>query len=184
MSFALFLLNLLFSPPVADPTPAPTPLVSASFQPAPLAALLPLSEPAPTSARTHKPKPKPRHRGYTVTATTYWPEPGQTDDNPMETADGSIIPTRHSSKTRWLAVSRDLLAPWGGPLQYGDKVRVSGISDALDGVYIIHDTMHRRHRHSVDVLVNEKECQNGLEGRWNNITLRKIPAPAPDWAAS
>ncbi|WP_161806961.1 hypothetical protein [Hymenobacter sp. AT01-02] len=126
---------------------------------------------------------------YTVTATTYWPEVGQTDADPMETADGSRIPKRHSSKTRWLAVSRDLLSKWGGPFHYGEKVQVRGISDALDGVYIIHDTMNRRHRHCVDVLVSERECKkkSGFEGRWSGIKLTKYPSettPELSWQAS
>ncbi|GGG37288.1 hypothetical protein [Hymenobacter glacieicola] len=130
-------------------------------------------------------KKAPQTLSYRVTATTYWPEVGQTDDNPMETADGSIIPTRHSSKTRWLAVSRDLLSKWGGPFHYGDKVRVRGISDDLDGVYVIHDTMNRRHRHCVDVLVSERECKkkSGFEGRWTNIKITKYAEPTP-WQAS
>ncbi|MBT9393153.1 hypothetical protein KLP40_08250 [Hymenobacter sp. NST-14] len=128
-------------------------------------------------------KKAPSTLSYRVTATTYWPEVGQTDDNPMETADGSIIPRRHSSKTRWLAVSRDMLSKWGGPFRFGEKVRVSGISDDLDGIYIIHDTMNRRHRHCVDVLVNEQECKNGLEGRWTGIRLHKL-GPEPTWQAS
>ncbi|MBX0291522.1 hypothetical protein K3G63_13815 [Hymenobacter sp. HSC-4F20] len=125
-------------------------------------------------------KKAPTTLTYRVTATTYWPEVDQTDDNPMETADGSIIPNRHSSKTRWLAVSRDLLDKWGGPFRYGEKVRVRGISDALDGVYIIHDTMNRRHRHCVDVLINERESDRGLEGRWANIKLTKY-TEEPGW---
>ncbi|WP_125425877.1 RlpA-like double-psi beta-barrel domain-containing protein [Hymenobacter metallilatus] len=149
------------------------PSTVASLSPRPVAVAIPV---VPV-------KKAPKTLSYRVTATTYWPEVGQTDDAPMETADGSIIPTRHSSKTRWLAVSRDMLAKWGGPFHFGEKVRVQGISEALDGVYIIHDTMNRRHRHCVDVLVNERECKNGLEGRWPDIRLSKV-APEPVWEAS
>jgi 3D (Asp-Asp-Asp) domain-containing protein len=173
MSIALFLLTFLFPPRTISSPALALPSTVASLSPRPV----PVEVPVPSSKRL------PKTLSYTVTATTYWPEPGQTDDNPMETADGSIIPTRHSSRTRWLAVSRDLLEASGGPFRYGEKVRVHGISEALDGVYIIHDTMNRRHRHCVDVLVNERECKNGLEGRWSKIKLSKL-APTPMWQAS
>jgi 3D (Asp-Asp-Asp) domain-containing protein len=94
---------------------------------------------------------------YTVTATAYEAVAGQTDDDPFVTADNSRIPKSYGSHTRWLALSRDLLKPWGGPFKFGDKVRVHGVSTALDGVYTVHDTMNRRHHHCLDVLVHPKE---------------------------
>lgn len=94
---------------------------------------------------------------YTVTATAYEAVAGQTDAEPFVTADNSRILKSYSSRTRWLALSRDLLRPWGGPFAFGDTVRVRGISAALDGVYIIHDTMARRHRRCLDVLVHPRE---------------------------
>jgi hypothetical protein len=94
---------------------------------------------------------------YTVTATAYGAVAGQTDSKPFLTADNSRIPRYYGSHTRWLALSRDLLRPWGGPFAFGDKVRVTGISPALDGVYTIHDTMNRRYRHRLDVLAHPRE---------------------------
>jgi 3D (Asp-Asp-Asp) domain-containing protein len=94
---------------------------------------------------------------YTVTATAYGAVTGQTDSKPFLTADNSRIPRHYGSHTRWLALSRDLLRPWGGPFAFGDKVRVTGISPALDGVYTIHDTMNRRYRHRLDVLAHPRE---------------------------
>lgn len=94
---------------------------------------------------------------YTVTATAYEAVAGQTDAEPFVTADNSRIPKKYSSRTRWLALSRDLLRPWGGPFAFGDTVRVRGISAVLDGEYIIHDTMARRHRRCLDVLVHPRE---------------------------
>lgn len=94
---------------------------------------------------------------YTVTATAYGAVVGQTDSKPFLTADNSRIPRHYGSHTRWLALSRDLLKPWGGPFAFGDKVRVTGISPALDGVYTIHDTMNRRYRHRLDVLAHPRE---------------------------
>ncbi|NVO83659.1 RlpA-like double-psi beta-barrel domain-containing protein [Hymenobacter terrestris] len=172
MSIALFLLTFLFPPRTISSTALALPSTVATLTPRPVAVSLPV---LPV-------KKAPETLAYKVTATAYWPEVGQTDDNPMETADGSIIPENHSSKTRWLAVSRDLLTRWGGPFKYGEKVRVSGLANGLDGVYIIHDTMNRRHRHCVDVLVNERECKGGLEGRWTGIKLQKY-APESAWQA-
>jgi hypothetical protein len=94
---------------------------------------------------------------YTVTATAYEAVAGQTDADPFVTADNSHIPKGYGSHTRWLALSRDLLRPWGGPFEFGDTVRVRGISPTLDGVYTVHDTMNRRHHHCLDVLVHPRE---------------------------
>jgi hypothetical protein len=94
---------------------------------------------------------------YTVTATAYEAVAGQTDAEPFVTADNSRIPKGYSIRTRWLALSRDLLRPWGGPFAFGDTVRVRGVSPSLDGVYTIHDTMARRHRRCLDVLVHPRE---------------------------
>ena len=94
---------------------------------------------------------------YTVTATAYQAVPGQTDDEPFVTADNSRIKPHYGSKKRWMALSRDLLKPWGGPFKFGEKVYVAGISAKLDGVYTIHDTMNRRHRHCMDILTHTSE---------------------------
>lgn len=94
---------------------------------------------------------------YTVTATVYEAVPGQTDDEPFVTADNSRIKPHYGSKKRWMALSRDLLKQWGGQFDYGDKVRVKGISPELDGVYTIHDTMNKRHRHCMDILAHTSE---------------------------
>ena len=98
-----------------------------------------------------------RSATYTVTATAYQAVPGQTDSEPFVTADNSRIKPHYGSKKRWMALSRDLLKPWGGQFAFGDKVRVKGISPELDGVYTIHDTMNRRHRHCMDVLTHVSE---------------------------
>lgn len=94
---------------------------------------------------------------YTVTATAYQAVPGQTDNEPFITADNSRIKPHYSSKTRWLALSQDLLTQRGGKFNYGDKVRVRGLSPKLDGVYTVHDTMNKRHRHCIDILTHMRE---------------------------
>lgn len=94
---------------------------------------------------------------YTVTATAYEAVPGQTDNEPFVTADNSFIKPHYGSKKHWLALSRDLLKQWGGKFNYGDKVRVRGLSPKLDGIYTVHDTMNRRHHHCMDILVHPSE---------------------------
>jgi 3D (Asp-Asp-Asp) domain-containing protein len=100
---------------------------------------------------------KPSARTFTVTATAYQAVPGQTDKEPFVTADNSRIKRHYSSKTRWMALSNDLLAHWGGKFNYGDKVLVRGISPKLDGVYTVHDTMNKRYRHCMDILTHPNE---------------------------
>ena len=94
---------------------------------------------------------------YTVTATVYEAVVGQTDNEPFVTADNSLIKPHYGTRKRWMALSRDLLKPWGGQFRFGDKVRVRGISPELDGVYTVHDTMNRRHRHCMDILAHPSE---------------------------
>ncbi|NML65760.1 hypothetical protein HHL22_11135 [Hymenobacter sp. RP-2-7] len=94
---------------------------------------------------------------YTVTATVYQAVAAQTDSHPFVTADNSTIRRGYGSRQRWVAVSHDLLQPWGGRIHYGDKVQVRGVSPRLDGVYTVHDTMHKRHRRRVDILTSPKE---------------------------
>lgn len=118
----------------------------------------PLKVARPTLHRAAKTKAYAvRSLTYTVTATVYEAVPGQTDNEPFVTADNSRIKPHYGSKKRWMALSRDLLKPWGGKFDFGDVVRVSGISPKLDGVYTVHDTMNRRHRHCMDVLVHPSE---------------------------
>lgn len=110
-----------------------------------------------TQAAASAKAPAPLPKTYTVTATAYEAVAGQTDTDPFVTADNSRIPKGYGSHTHWLALSRDLLRPWGGPFEFGDTVRVRGISPGFDGVYTVHDTMNRRHRRCLDVLVHPHE---------------------------
>lgn len=119
------------------------------------------------AAHTARKKPAPQALTYTVTATAYQAVAGQTDDEPFVTADNSRIKAHYSSRTHWLALSHDLLARWSGDFQYGDQVLVSGISPQLDGIYTVHDTMNRRHRHCMDILTHTREkidiCTKGVK---------------------
>jgi 3D (Asp-Asp-Asp) domain-containing protein len=111
----------------------------------------------PAATRTARKKQAVKTLVYTVTATAYQPVVSQTDNEPFVTADNSNIKPHYSSKTRWMALSHDLLARWGGDFQYGDQVKISGISPQLDGVYTVHDTMNKRHRHCMDILTHTSE---------------------------
>jgi len=107
----------------------------------------------------------------TVSASVYHPEPHQTDSTPFITADGSRINKSNPGKHRWLAVSRDLHARWGGDINFGDSLWVSGISDELDGLYIVKDVMNRRFRNQVDILVGRKDR---VMGYWKNVSIAKL----------
>lgn len=108
-------------------------------------------------AAHRRPARQPGSRSYIVTATVYQAVAGQTDASPFITADNSRIKPRYGSHTRWLALSPDLLKRGGGKFDYGDKVQVGGVSPQLDGVYTVHDTMNRRHRHRIDILTHRRE---------------------------
>jgi len=127
-----------------------------------------------TLAVAHRPVQPPTNRAYTVTATVYQAVAGQTDASPFITADNSRIRPRYGSHTRWLALSPDLLKQGGGKFHYGDKVQVSRVSPQLDGVYTVHDTMNRRHRHRIDILTHRREKLSVFAP---GAKLRLAPAP-------
>ena len=88
---------------------------------------------------------------FDVTVTMYNPHVGQTDSTPNETADGTIINPKKASEYRYVALSRDLIARWGGPFNYGDYVMIKG-TDGYDGVYQVRDTMSPKFINRVDIL--------------------------------
>jgi 3D (Asp-Asp-Asp) domain-containing protein len=119
----------------------------------------------PLKKKKHlKKKKKPIH----VTASIYFPVVAQTDSTPLITADGSRINQKKARKHRWVALSRNLLRKWGGKIDYGDSLRVKGISKELDGIYVVRDTMKRRLRNRVDILVG---ANDKIMGRWDNVQL-------------
>ena len=86
-----------------------------------------------------------------VTVTMYHPTRQQTDSTPDITADGTKINIWKASKYRYVAVSRDLLARWGGPLNYGDWIVIEG-AGKNSGVYQVRDTMNPKWVKRVDIL--------------------------------
>lgn len=122
-----------------------------------------------------------RGRTYTVTATVYQAVASQTDGKPFLTADNSRIRAHYSSRTHWLALSRDLLANWGGKFHYGDKVHVSGVSPKLDGLYTVHDTMNKRYYHCIDILTHSSEklsvSSKGVKLRLASSSAAEVSTP-------
>ena len=88
---------------------------------------------------------------FDVTITMYNPLEGQTDSTPNQTADGTIIDPKRASEYRYVALSRDLIARWGGPFNYGDYVMIKG-TIGYDGVYQVKDTMSPKFINRVDIL--------------------------------
>jgi 3D (Asp-Asp-Asp) domain-containing protein len=86
-----------------------------------------------------------------VTATIYHPVRGQTDSTPDIVASGKKINIERASDHRIIAVSRDLLERWGGPLRYGDVIYLDNAGE-LSGYYTVEDTMNKRFTMRVDIL--------------------------------
>lgn len=89
--------------------------------------------------------------GLDVTVTMYHPVRQQTDRTPNILADGTKITVHKASEYRYVAVSRNLLKRWGGWLDYGDFIVLTG-TDGKDGVYQVKDTMNQRFVNRIDIL--------------------------------
>ena len=99
-----------------------------------------------------------------VTVTVYNPVPGQCDDSPLITADNSKIDLDKlkKGKLKWVAVSRDLLKE--GKVKYGDKIRLTCDKDpAMNGIFVVHDTMHPRWKKRIDVLAHQDVKTTGKQ---------------------
>ena len=95
---------------------------------------------------------------FDVTVTTYNPTKYQTDSTPNETADGTIIKPWKATQYRYVALSRDLLARWGGPFDYGDYIVIEGTEEGdWDGIYQVRDTMNPKWVKRVDILTTDSK---------------------------
>jgi len=103
---------------------------------------------------------------YKVTVTTYNPTIAQCDNTPNITADGTKFKTWKASSYRYVALSRDLLSRWGGPIEYGDYIVIEGTKDR-DGVYQVRDTMNPKWTNRVDILTTNSRF------KYNDITMYK-----------
>ena len=103
---------------------------------------------------------------YVVTATVYHAVQGQCDATPLVTASGAKISSAESAyEHRYLAVSRDLLDVF----PYGTMVEISGCGE-LNGEYIVADTMNRRYKGYIDILINP----DMKRGKWEGARITKV----------
>lgn len=108
---------------------------------------------------------------YVVTATVYHAVEGQCDDSPLVTASGAKISSAGSAYDhRYIAVSRDLLDVF----PYGTIVEVSGCGE-LDGEWVVADTMNRRYKGYIDLLINP----DMKGGKWEGVRIRKVNSACP-----
>ena len=120
---------------------------------------------------------------FDVTVTMYNPLVGQTDSTPNQTADGTIIDINRASEYRYVALSRDLIARWGGPFEYGDYVMLKG-TEGYDGVYQVRDTMASKFINRVDILLTKGSKHFRFDNvtlyryfKYDNVTLHKHEKP-------
>lgn len=103
---------------------------------------------------------------FVVTATVYHAVEGQCDDSPLVTASGAKISSANTAYDhRYIAVSRDLLDVF----PYGTMVEVNGCGE-LDGVYMVADTMNRRYKGYIDLLINP----DMRGGKWEGVRIKKV----------
>lgn len=98
----------------------------------------------------------------TLQITSYRSVPNQTDDSPFHTSTG-----QHVHKDG-VAVSRDLLKRWGGPIEYGDFIYIEGY-----GVKVVNDCMAERHKHSVDMWVPDLKSEKEIGVQKRKVYLIK-----------
>ena len=107
--------------------------------------------------------------GLDVVVTMYHPVRGQTDRTPNILADGTKITIHKASEYNYVAVSRNLLKRWGGWLDYGDFIVLTG-TDGKNGVYQVKDTMNARFVNRIDILETP-----GVEPyKYDDASLRRI----------
>ena len=118
---------------------------------------------------------------YDVIATIYNPVRNQTDKTPHITADGTRLDTRNAGKYRYVALSRDLLARWGGPFEYGDYIIVEGCNGKYDGIWQVKDTMNERFHNRIDFLQSKGTKLNKFDNaviykyeKFNDIMMANV----------
>jgi len=116
-----------------------------------------------------------------VDVTVYQPVKSQTNNRYWETADQSIINLKNPKALKWIAISRNLHVRWGGPLEFGDYVWVTGIGKH-SGLYKVHDIMNKRFRDRIDILIGKDD---NIYSYINNadIQLYKIPKESEQFFA-
>jgi hypothetical protein len=100
-------------------------------------------------------------------ATTYYCEESQCDGDPFTTADGSVIDVNKlkTNELRWCSLSRDLIwdeyrqtihkQGFRGLFEFGDTIVVKSNSNPqINGKWVVHDTMNKRYKNSIDFLIH------------------------------
>jgi hypothetical protein len=105
--------------------------------------------------------------------TIYNPERKQCDSTPLITASNSKINMEElkNDNLRWMALSRDLLKRWKGKFHYGDTVLITSGDPAIDGLWIIKDTMNKRFKNRGDLLFSTHVRKLG---KWKNVEVSKV----------
>lgn len=106
---------------------------------------------------------------HIVCATMYYAVPSQCDSDPLTTAGMYQINPKKASEHKWIAMSRNMIARWGGEFKYGDYVQIKGAGHK-DGVYKVVDTINKRFTNRIDFL----ETKGTKPYKFNNVTLAKI----------
>lgn len=105
--------------------------------------------------------------------TIYHPVSKQCDSSPLITASNAKIDTAQlrNQNLRWMALSRNMLKRWKGEFKYGDTVMIQSGDKAIDGLWVIQDTMNKRFRNRGDLLF-DKSIRKG--GKWTNVSISKV----------
>lgn len=105
--------------------------------------------------------------------TIYHPSKKQCDSAPLITASNSRINPEKlkNQQLRWMALSRDLLKRWKGDFHYGDTVLVTANDPAIDGLWVIKDTMNKRFKKRGDLLFDQSVRKSG---KWRNVEIKRV----------
>lgn len=102
-----------------------------------------------------------------LTITSYRSVRSQCDSSPFFTSIGEHV---HSGG---VALSRDLLSRWGGPVKYGDTLFVEGV-----GLVRVNDCMHERMKQHIDIWVKTLRNEQQFQKKWKcgktNVYLLKV----------
>lgn len=107
-------------------------------------------------------------------ATHYNAEVEQCNADPLTTADMSRIDPVILSRGEisWCALSRDLLTRWGGEIDYGDTIIViSSKNININGIWVVHDTMHSRWKKTIDFLVCKTDKKRSVGLLINDVII-------------
>lgn len=108
-----------------------------------------------------------------IYATIYRVDKNQCWNNPIITADGTVIDTvkLNRDEIKYIAVSQDMLKRNGGIFSYGDSVYLNiPNAPSFTGKYTVHDCMNKRYKKSVDILTGVRKQGN----LWRNATITKL----------